>query len=377
MASMRAGPRSVLIVEPRAHYPNGHFPRRGAELAAAYAELGYRVDLLTSLGWALDADHPTPPFSVRRWRQPARRLRLRFHDPWLFTILLVVEVGACVRSMFPKPDLIVVLAWDEIPSLIAAAAPLGQRWLVNQFRRSTELPRHRAVDAIARRRERRRRAVGGAVRVAVAHEQRRATWVDVAPFLSPVVAPVAGVRHSDAIPDARSRLDLPEDRRVALLFGEGSLKQRDVVLEAFAGLDDWTLVLGGPVADGLGARPRVATFPGVVDNATRDRLFAAADLVVLSFTPDYRNESGTLMDAIAAGTPVACCDDAAVAETIVTRFHIGTLYTPGDAQSLAAAVRDAPTTIDPADLATVRREHSNRAVARRQLLLVGIVPPTS
>ena len=43
---MPATPRSVLIVEPRAHFPNGHFPRRCAELATAYAELGRVLEFL-------------------------------------------------------------------------------------------------------------------------------------------------------------------------------------------------------------------------------------------------------------------------------------------------------------------------------------------
>jgi glycosyltransferase involved in cell wall biosynthesis len=370
---MQTAPRSVLIVEPRAHFPNGHFPRRCAELATAYAELGYRVELLTSLGWALDAEHPRPPFAVRRWRPSARRLRRRYHDPWLFTALLLAEVRACVRTMTPRPELVVLLAWDEIPALIAAVAPLRERWLVNQFRGASELPSSAVVDRIARWRERRRRAAGGAVRIVVAHERRRATWVEVAAFLDPVVAPVAGVRAAAPAPDAREQLGVPATGKVALLFGEGFLKRRDVVLDAFAQLDDWTLVLGGPVADDLSQRPRVVMFPGVVDNATRDRLFAAADLVVLSFAPGYRNESGTLFDAIGAGTPVVCCDDAAVADTIVTRFRLGTTFAAGDARSLVDAVRDAPTSIEPEDLEAARREHSNRAVVRRQLLVMGIV----
>jgi hypothetical protein len=370
------GPRSVLIVEPRAHYPNGHFPRRCAELATAYAELGYRVELLTSLGWALDAEYPAPPFAVRRWRPWARRLRRRYHDPWLFTALLLVEVRACVRAMTPHPDLVVVLAWDEIPTLIAAGAPRHERWLVNQFRGAGELPRSRVVDAVARRREARRRVAGGAVRIVVAHEGRRATWHAVAPFLDPVVAPVAGVRVVEPVPGARAQLGLPTTGNLALLFGEGFLKRRDVVLEAFATLDDWTLILGGPVADGIAPGPGVVTFPGVVDDATRARLFGAADLVVLSFRPDYRNESGTLLDAISSATPVVCCDDAAVAQTVVTRFRLGPTFAAGDARSLADAVRAAPRSIDPSDLAAARREHSNRAVARRQLLVMGIIAAT-
>jgi glycosyltransferase involved in cell wall biosynthesis len=257
--------------------------------------------------------------------------------------------------------------------LIAAVAPLHERWLVNQFRRSTELPRSTVVDRVARQRESRRRAAGGAVRIVVAHERRRDTWVEVAPYLDPVVAPVAGVRTTAPVPDARDPLGLPPEAKVALLFGEGFQKRRGVVLDAFEQLDEWTLVIAGPVADDVAPRPGVVTFPGVVNDTTRDRLFAAADLVVLSFAPDYRNESGTLMDAIAAGTPVVCCDDATVAEAVVARFRLGACFRADDAHSLADAVRAAPAAIDADDLAAARREHSNRAVARRQFLVMGIV----
>jgi hypothetical protein len=119
---MQAAPRSVLIVEPRAHYPNGHFPRRCAELATAYAERGYRVELLTSLGWALDAEYPTPPFTVRRWRRWARRLRRKYHDPWLFTVLLVLDVRATRWSHRSR-----VRARPPLSRMHASAAGDGHR----------------------------------------------------------------------------------------------------------------------------------------------------------------------------------------------------------------------------------------------------------
>ena len=113
-------------------------------------------------------------------------------------------------------------------------------------------------------------------------------------------------------------------------------------------------------------------FPGIISNAWRDLLYSAAELVVLSFRPGYRNNSGTLMDAISAGVPVVCSDDTSAAE-IVTRYRLGTTFTAGDAEALTDAVRRAPAQIAPADLAAARQEHSNRAVARRQLLMLGIV----
>src|SRR5690242_8360477 len=101
---MGSGPRSVLIVEPRAHHPKGYFPGRGAELATAYAELGYHVELLTDLGWSHDPEHRNPPFTVRPWRGWAHRLRHRCHNEWLSTALLVLEVRACVRRMESSPE---------------------------------------------------------------------------------------------------------------------------------------------------------------------------------------------------------------------------------------------------------------------------------
>jgi hypothetical protein len=54
---MAVGTRSILIVEELAHWDNGHFPVRCAQMAEAHVELGYRVELLTSEGWSGDAEH--------------------------------------------------------------------------------------------------------------------------------------------------------------------------------------------------------------------------------------------------------------------------------------------------------------------------------
>ena len=140
-------------------------------------------------------------------------------------------------------------------------------------------------------------------------------------------------------PDARAELGLPVDIKLALFFGDTVLKRRDVVLDAFAALDGWTLVVGGPLADHIPSAPGVVRFPGVVDDVVRDQLFAAVDVVVLSFSPRYPNESGTLMDAISAGTPVVCSDDALVAETIVTPYRLGPTFAADDPAAFTAEIR--------------------------------------
>jgi glycosyltransferase involved in cell wall biosynthesis len=376
-------PRSVLVVEEHAHWPNGHFPVRCAQLASAYAELGYRVELLTSEGWSRDREHAQPPFTVRRYRALARRLRrLAVHGQErhpalahvLGTVLLVGEARACARRMVPAPDAVVVLAWETAPALVALLAD-RRRWLVNHFR-SPDLPRiggartSRILAIVARWTEARRRARGGCVRLVVASEERCGEWRAEVPYLDPVVAPIAGARDVEPLADARRRLGLPADRRLALLFGEPVLKGRELVLDAFQHLPEWTLVVGGPVADGVDDGP--ICFPGVVDDVTRDLLFSAVDLVVLAFAPRYRNDSGTLMDAISFGVPVVCPDDAAVA-ALVRRYQLGTRFENGDVRSLAAAVRHAPAALDRRELHAARVALSNRSIARRQLLAVGIL----
>jgi glycosyltransferase involved in cell wall biosynthesis len=229
------------------------------------------------------------------------------------------------------------------------------------------------IDTIACRREARRRARGGGLRIAVAHEQHRNAWAMEVPYLDPVVLPIAGVRDVTPDPAARAHLGLPATARVALLFGDRNSKDRDTVLAAFTRLPEWTLVIAGRVADGLAPSTNVVTMPGPVSDETRDRLFAAADLMVLSFTPGYRSNSGTLMDAISFGVPIVCTADAAAA-AVVQQYRLGVPFDGGDVTSLIDAVQRVPDAIAPPDLAAARRELSNRAVARSQLLVMGILP---
>jgi len=266
-----------------------------------------------------------------------------------------------------------VLAWSELPELLATFAPLRARWLVHHWGYAHDLPRVRRFDALAARRERQRRARGGKVRLVVAHEYLRRDWAVRAPYLDPVIAPIVGVRDDvDPLPDARERLGLPRAGKLALLFGDARLKRLQVVLDAFRALEGWTLVVGGPIAEEVTPGPGVIRFPGVVDDSVRDLLFAAVDVVVLSFSPHYPNESGTLMDALTAATPVVCSDDATVADAIVKPHRLGVTFAADDPAALAAAVRAAPATIDPDDLARARLELSNRAVATRQLALLDV-----
>jgi hypothetical protein len=79
------------------------------------------------------------------------------------------------------------------------------------------------------------------------------------------------------------------------------------------------------------------------------------------------------MDAISFGVPMVCTADAAAAG-VVRQYRLGVPFEGGDVTSLIDAVQRAPAAIAPADLESAHRALSNRAVARRQLLAMGIPP---
>jgi glycosyltransferase involved in cell wall biosynthesis len=175
------------------------------------------------------------------------------------------------------------------------------------------------------------------------------------PFLRPVALPVAGCRRRERIPDARARLGIEPGERVGLLFGAlHPGKDVDVVFRAFSGLSGWRLLTGGQVGG------------DAADEAMRELLYSAADVVVLTFVADLDRDSGGLMDAIGWGVPVVC-SDASMPADIVREYRLGAIFTPGDAASLRTALADVPEQIDPRDLERARHELSNTTIALRAL----------
>ena len=289
------------------------------------------------------------------------------------------------RTSGPTSD-VVVLSY-KIDAVLAAAIAGPGRWLFYAFDPPSPTIQGQGIGPmllrlakwaewrLAKWAEQRRRARGGGVRIATTDETSRQLWEDIVPFLEPIVLPIAGCRVCAPIPDACRQLGIASADRVALLFGSAYNKDSEVVRCAFSDLDHWRLMVGGHAADAFNlAEPTLderdpILLGGFVSDGTRDLAYAAADLVILSFPADYQQNSGTLMDAIAWGVPVVCSDRSAAAE-IVRNYRLGATFIPGDAQSLAEAVRTAPTRIEPEDLERARMELSNRAVARRHLQIL-------
>jgi hypothetical protein len=395
--SSNSGGKAALIVEEFAHWSSGHFPIRFAQLAEGYCELGYDVDVLTSWGWA----HPTadPPFTVhrlgvvaRQFRRAAghlrsaggatrsRRIANTVGDA-LAGLTLAVAIRAHVRKMPRAPEAVVVLGYFTEPTLLASVVGQG-RFILNMFCAPADCPRWssaicaRVLSACAVRAQRKRETRGGRFRLATADPLWLPGWRASAAYLDPVVLPIAGTRSFVRQPHAKTDLGLPEGRRCALLFGSEASKDLNAVLEAFDGVDGWTLIVAGRVADEITethtTRRDLVTLPGYVDDATRDLLLSAADLIVLSFEPGHRRNSGTLMDAISAEVPVLCSSGSAASE-LVERFRLGETFTPGDASSLAAKVVALPRE-SPPGFGDAQQALSNRNIAAQQLAALSVRP---
>jgi glycosyltransferase involved in cell wall biosynthesis len=226
------------------------------------------------------------------------------------------------------------------------------------------------VCRLARTAESVRRRRGGRCIVAATSDVLREEWAGVAHScdLELVVSPLSGGGKSQPIADARRQLDLDGSYKVALLFGVVyGEKDPATVFEAFAQLDDWHLVVAGTLADDIPSTARVLrSYPGYVDERTRDLLWSAADLAVISYQPGFFRNSGTLRDAVIWGVPVVCSDQSQAAQ-VVGHYELGTIFRSGDAASLAGAVRAAPSDIDARNLERVRAERSNVAAARQAL----------
>src|SRR5260221_9813922 len=138
------GARTVLIVEDHAHWPEGHFPVRFAQLAEGYVEAGYRVEVLTSQGWSGAPEHRDPSFRIHRFGWTARQLRrigwwlrgrgtstsLRRFGMQVGELVAHVSLVAAVRArrrrLATVPDATVVLGWNTDPVMVAALVGPGR-----------------------------------------------------------------------------------------------------------------------------------------------------------------------------------------------------------------------------------------------------------
>ena len=162
--------------------------------------------------------------------------------------------------------------------------------------------------------------------------------------------PAAGVSRLPDRAVARSALELPPDRRVALFLGLiRPYKGVEILLEAAAGLgsdSDWLILVAGEPWGDLGDRIRRKV--DTLGLAGRVRLdlrwipehdvpgfLAAADLLVLPYLRG--SQSAVAPMALASGVPVLSTAVGGVPEVVVDGAN-GVIVPPGDPAALTAAL---------------------------------------
>lgn len=393
-------PQRVLIVEALAHLTYGHMPNRCVELARAFASAGCSVRVLTARGWsgAHGQDGSTPePFEVLTYAGPARALSwlaeaLRPPPVWrrraavrsadrrlgravreVRSVLASVAALLAVRRELDGrgPEAIVMLNVDFDPRY-ALANGSPHRWLVNVYRPpSVRLPS--ALNSMLTRRLGARSAQGRSVAVSAPSEAIAAAWREEVPGLDVRVLPLAGARPTERTTGARESLGIPPEAQVALLFG-AIHPERDSapIVSAFERLPQWHLLVAGQQADAVQfpaaawVDERVHVRPGRVSNEMRDRLYSAADVVLLSFVDGYERNSGTLMDAISCGVPVACSQSSA-AGRLVLQYQLGGTFAAGQGDDLARLLAHGVPAMSAQGLERARAELGNDAVVRQLL----------
>jgi glycosyltransferase involved in cell wall biosynthesis len=149
---------------------------------------------------------------------------------------------------------------------------------------------------------------------------------------------------------ARSALDLPSDRRVALFLGLiRPYKGVEILLEAAAGLgtdSDWLILVAGEPwgdlgdrlrrqVDSLGLARRVRLDLGWIPEHDVPGYLAAADVLVLPYLRG--SQSAVAPMALASGVPVLSTAVGGVPEVVVDGAN-GVIVPPGDPAALTAAL---------------------------------------
>lgn len=377
-------------MEDLAHLRMGHFPNSAAILANALGTLGCDVTLLTARGWTGDvlAD---PKFRVERLRGlsswlwtiadvTVNRTQLWFPRAGDFVGMLASVVRECglvvgMRSLAGGAE-VISSPYGVRPAFVAAFGGTGRILHYSLHLPTGAAPSTlsgRALDRLARARQRARQRAGGGMRLLVASEELRAAWLVRTPYLDPVVVPHAVSRDEVPVADAREQMGIAADARVALVFGAWhDQKDPGTVWRAFRDLPEWTLLVVGSMAESYkewgephdGADAIV--IHGFVDEATRALAYSAADVVIISFRDGFIRDSGVLRDALTWRRPVVCSSGNNSA-TAVEQFGLGEVFAAEEPVALVDAIRRAPTSLDSAALARAQAKLSDVAVAQAYL----------
>jgi teichuronic acid biosynthesis glycosyltransferase TuaC len=323
---LATGEVDAEIVAPVPWFPSGHpIFGRYAQFARVPKEsiwLGRRVlhpryVVVPGPGW-----YASPLTMAAGTRAAVEQLRGEGRRLDLIDAHYLYPDGVAAALLGGSLDLPVVITARGSDVTFIPRHPLARRWILWAARRSAALV-----------------AVSGALK-----DRMVAMGIDAAKI--EVLRNGVDFDRFHPIDREAARLRLRVNGRVMLSVGHLiELKGPHLVIEALAGLPDWTLLIVGEgplrselskLARSLGCAARVR-FEGAVPQNELLHYYNAADLLVLASSRE--GMANVLLEAAACGTPIVATRVEGSAE-VVEEPHMGRLLPERSAGAIVAAVRE-------------------------------------
>ena len=207
-----------------------------------------------------------------------------------------------------------------------------------------------------------RRSIAAAysfLREAFVHEEIRLDTVRPMPALHTTVIPHGPYQFpkaGESRGQMRKKWSIPEDAFVLLSFGHiRDGKNLDLAIQALRGLPRVFLVVAGkeqssaqkPVsyyqelAQSLGVQQQCRWSHGHVPESEVGNLFAAADLVLLTYGKDFRSASGVLNAAANYRRPCLASSGSGNLRSVVERYSLGWFIEPDNSFAVKAGIETA------------------------------------
>ena len=194
------------------------------------------------------------------------------------------------------------------------------------------------------------------LREAFVHEEIQLDTVRPMPSLRTTVIPHGPFRFSDPTESReqmRKKHSIPDNAFVLLSFGHiRDGKNLDLTIRALSEFPSaWLLVAGKeqsssqkPIAyyqeltRAMGVQERCRWIHGHVPQNEIGNLFVGSDLILLTYSKDFRSASGVLNTAVRYRKPCVASSGGGNLQSVVERYHLGWFVAPDDSDALKKGI---------------------------------------
>jgi glycosyltransferase involved in cell wall biosynthesis len=197
------------------------------------------------------------------------------------------------------------------------------------------------------------------LREAFVHEEIQLDTVRPMPSLRTTVIPHGPFRFpgpAESHEQVRKKWAVPQEAFIVLSFGHiRDGKNLDLMVRALPDLPSAYLVVAGKeqssaqrpigyyqeLARTLGVSERCRWIHGHVPENEIGNLFVGSDLVLLTYSKDFRSASGVLNTAVRYRKPCVASSGGGNLKSVVERYHLGWFVRPDDFNALITGIKTA------------------------------------